>query len=180
MKRFSIGGSKKMARPEKDAKRKVNRGPVQGWLEVENVPFRGRRPSLPKRPIGQGALQLLKLIEDAEEREKARRELEQYPRETRAWWHRITRLPHCVLWDDGDWQFALDTARIHAAIVEGDIRLSTELRAREKQMGTTLKARELLKIRYVEPEESVSPETPAMEPDEEERWRRLIDEDGGQ
>lgn len=178
-----------MPRPEKD--RKINRGPVQGWTEVEDAPFMGRRPPLPKRYVDP---QLLELDErwlgdlEGEEREERRRQLqtgidgrrkrlEAYPAQTRAWWNRVTRLPHVVLWDDGDWQFAIDTARIHAAIVEGDIRLSTELRAREKQMGTTLKARELLKIRYVEPEaSSVSQETPAMTPDEERRWRRLIDE----
>jgi hypothetical protein len=60
-------------------------------------------------------------------------------------------MPHCRLWNPGDWQFALDTAMIAAAFHAGDIKQAVELRQREKVMGTTLDARRDLRIRYIEP-----------------------------
>jgi hypothetical protein len=47
-----------------------------------------------------------------------------------------------------------------AAFHQGDLRLATELRAREREMGTTLDARRDLRIRYVE--EGVKQERPAL------------------
>jgi len=64
-------------------------------------------------------------------------------------------MPHCILWDKSDWQFAKDTAIIAAAFHAGDLYRAQELRQREKVMGTTMDARRDLRIRYVEavPEE---------------------------
>jgi hypothetical protein len=59
-------------------------------------------------------------------------------------------MPHCILWDEADWQFALDTASVAAAFHGGDMKQAVELRQREKVMGTTLDARRDLRIRYVE------------------------------
>lgn len=132
----------------------MNRGPVQGWTEVPDVPFAGERPKL---TIGRGTP----------------------PAATVRWWAAVSSMPHCVLWGPSDWTFAMDTARLHAAMVRGEFRYAAEVRAREKLMGTTVKARELLKIRYVDVEdaEPVSGEmTPAMSAEDQERWRRLIDE----
>jgi len=100
---------------------------VHDWTEVVDRPYTGKRPELPKGT----------------------------PQQTRSWWNRVTKLPHCALWGDGDWQFALDTARVHAAFVRGDMARAPELRIREDRMGTTLGARRDLRIRYVpaEPEE---------------------------
>jgi hypothetical protein len=72
-----------------------------------------------------------------------------YPARTLAWWAVISRMPHCVLWTAADWQYALDVVEAHARFVEGTN--GTELRIREKQLGTTLDARRDLRIRYVEP-----------------------------
>ena len=58
-------------------------------------------------------------------------------------------MPHCALWGEEDWAFAIDTAYISAAFHAGDIKAATELRQREKVMGTTLDARRDLRIRYV-------------------------------
>jgi len=131
---------------------KVNRAePTHGWTEVLERPFNGRRPVAPP--------------DDA-------------PRETRAWWDRVTRLPHCVLWDAGDWQFALDTARVHAAFAAGDLVRASELRLRERQMGTTSNARRDLRIRYVAVRRA-APEAPGgnVTDLEVERTRRLLDAD---
>lgn len=78
--------------------------------------------------------------------------MSQWPAETRKWWKAISSMPHCALWDDADWQFALDTATLAAAFHAGDLRLAHELRSRERIMGTTMDARRDLRIRYVSPD----------------------------
>jgi hypothetical protein len=61
-------------------------------------------------------------------------------------------MPHCVLWYPSDWQFALDTAMVHASAAHGSVSAMGELRQREKIMGTTVDARRDLRIRYVDEE----------------------------
>lgn len=114
--------------------RKPNDGPVRhrvtprhDWIEVENKTFRGARHLPALQPDGQP-----------------------WPDATREWWRVISHMPHCVLWDDADWRFALDTALVATAFHSGDMRQAVELRQREKIMGTTLDARRDLRIRYVE------------------------------
>lgn len=135
-------------KPKEDGQ-KVTRHPLtQGWVDVVDRPYRGKKPALP-----QGTPQL-----------------------TRSWWARVTALPHCVLWSDGDWQFALDTARVHAAFVRGDMARAAELRIREAQMGTTLSARRDLRIRYVppEPQAAAAPKAdPKVADFTDERRRRI-------
>lgn len=74
-----------------------------------------------------------------------------WPPETRRWWDAVRSLPHAVDWTDGDWSFAIDTARIHAGLMLGEHRLAAELRTRERVIGTTGDFRRDLRIRYVEP-----------------------------
>src|SRR5690348_12813086 len=96
-------------KPKEDGQR-VNRvKPTHEWDEIPNIPYVGERPAMPYKG-----------------------------RATVAWWERVTRLPHCALWNEGDWQFALDTARIHSAFARGKLTLAGELRIRERMMGTTL------------------------------------------
>ena len=102
--------------------------PVHDWIEVERIPFVGGS----KLPVHQPNGKL-------------------WPKPTRHWWQVVSAMPHCVLWDEGDWQFAVDTAVIAAAFHDGDMRVTTELRQREKILGTTLDARRDLRIRYVDP-----------------------------
>ena len=73
---------------------------------------------------------------------------------TKQWWAVVSTMPHCSLWSASDWQFAIDTARVHAQFVRGKPGTATELRNREKLMGVTMDARRDLRIRYVpaEPE----------------------------
>lgn len=104
--------------------------PVHEWVEVPDVPFDGAC-SLPKTQPGQPS----------------------WPTATRHWWKAVSRMPHCSVWAESDWQFALDTALVAAAFHGGDIRAAQELRRREKVMGTTLDARRNLRIRYMPAEQ---------------------------
>lgn len=88
-----------------------------------------------------------------------------WPAATRRWWHAVSRLPHCVLWTEAEWQFAMDTASLVAAFHAGEFRLAMEIRTREKMMGTTRDARRDLRIRYVdivEPDNERDPQVTAM------------------
>lgn len=101
--------------------------PVHEWTEVLNAPFTGG-PDLPaKQPDGRA-----------------------WPAWTRRWWRATSRMPHCSLWSETDWEFAFQTAIIVARFHEGDIKAATELRNREKVLGTTVDFRRDLRIRYVD------------------------------
>lgn len=115
--------------------------PRHDWTEVEDRPFRGPWPfRLPRRPS-------VPVVVDGE---VVRWQSQKWPEATKRWWDTIRHMPHCVLWTRADWQFALDTAEVHARWVETG-KGATELRIRESRMGTTMDARRDLRIRYVEP-----------------------------
>lgn len=59
-------------------------------------------------------------------------------------------MPHCRLWTESDWEFALETAMVADALFYGRTSAATELRQREKVLGTTVDSRRDLRIRYVE------------------------------
>lgn len=112
--------------------------PTVDWTEVVDTPFTGATPELPlTRQVVDKSGEVLEVpVPDA----------------TRAWWDALCRMPHCVLWQDSDWAFALDTAMVHAQASYGVISAMAELRMREKSLGTTVDSRRDLRIRYVEPE----------------------------
>lgn len=115
------------AKPEGQA---VNRHkPTHDWTEVVNAPFEGG-PKLPKmQPNGAS-----------------------WPAWTKRWWGVVSTMPHCTLWTDSDWEFAFDTAALKAAFhTTSTNALATEIRNREKVLGTTTDYRRDLRIRYVEP-----------------------------
>jgi len=61
-------------------------------------------------------------------------------------------MPHAKLWKASDWRFALDTLELAAQFYDGGpVALATELRNREKVLGTTLDFRRDLRIRYTQP-----------------------------
>jgi hypothetical protein len=107
----------------------VTRNARLEFTEVPNVPF-SKPPQLPSRASGKpwpmGAI-----------------------RKWKAWSH----MPHCVLWDEADWEFALDSIEIAAKMMDSnyDPRIASELRCREKVMGTTQDFRRDIRVRYVEP-----------------------------
>lgn len=133
--------------------------PTVDWTEVPNVPYTGETPELPAtrwvmNPKG---------------------ELQEYPLEKRThdWWEALTSMPHCILWQKSDWQFALDTAMVHADACHGKTTAMAELRMREKIMGTTVDARRDLRIRYIDQEA----EAPTIAPvaDLVDRRQKLLD-----
>ena len=106
------------------------------WTEVVNAPYVGEVPDLPSSRVvltraGQETVDMLDL--------------------TVEWWATISRMPHCTLWSDSDWLFAKTTAFVADAAFCGISSASTELRNREKVLGTTVEYRRDLRIRYVDP-----------------------------
>ncbi|MDG4768938.1 hypothetical protein [Solwaraspora sp. WMMD792] len=114
---------------------------VHDWVEVPDLPYDGDRPSLPTRMV---RVQ----VDDKPPAWETRRG--SWPAATRRWWETVSTMPHCRLWTSSDWQFAIDTAEVHARWAAGETS-ATELRIREKLLGTTLNARRDLRIRYVDP-----------------------------
>ena len=84
-----------------------------------------------------------------------------WPPATRRWWNAVSTMPHCALWTEADWSFALDTAPIAARFHVGELRFAQELRRREATMGTTVDARRALRIRYIDPE-PIDPADPSI------------------
>ncbi len=100
--------------------------PVIDWIEVPDVPFTGG-PRLPyKRANGQT-----------------------WHPFTRRWWGVVSKMPHCVLWGEEDWELALETAEIKDAFNNGGLSYAAEIRLREKLMGTTLDSKRDLRIKLV-------------------------------
>ena len=113
---------------QKPAGQAVNRNkPVHEWIEVENVPFEGG-PDLPDRPGGWCQAAVRK-------------------------WDAWRRMPHAKLWTVTDWEFAFDAIELVAQWYDkGGASLATEIRNREKLLGTTMDYRRDLRIRYVDPQ----------------------------
>jgi len=113
-----------------------------GWIDVEQVPFTG--PKLPPR----------------------RRDGSPWPPGIAEKWKAWASMPHARLWREADWEYARDAIELAAsALADGaKVGLWTELRYREKLMGTTWSARQDMRIRYTEP--STSPPTSVWQLDD--------------
>ncbi|PFG16288.1 hypothetical protein ATK74_0822 [Propionicimonas paludicola] len=100
--------------------------PTTEWVLVEDVPFTGG-PKLPRtQPDGRA-----------------------WPTWTKRWWATVSTMPHCSLWTASDWEFAMDTAALKAKFhTDGGTGMATEIRNREKVLGTTVDYRRDLRIRY--------------------------------
>jgi len=112
------------------------------WVDVENVPYNGPKPEMPlerQAMLKNGEITVVPMGQP-----------------TVDWWDAVSFMPHCSLWTATDWQFALDTSKIHSAAQSGSIPANVELRQREKIMGTTFEARRDLRIRYVEIEQETT------------------------
>lgn len=130
---------------------KTNRGPVQHtYLNIPNVPY------VPTK-------------------DEAKCPVVNAPAETRRWWKMVSTLPHCLHWEEGEWEYARATAVIHAAFMGGRPTLAKELRDRERAIGTTEDARRALRIRYIgeaEPEQEPAKEGEPARPVPIDRARR--------
>ncbi|HEX6685752.1 MAG TPA: hypothetical protein VF062_23455 [Candidatus Limnocylindrales bacterium] len=122
-------------KPKSDKERRNRVAPVHDWAEVEDIPYTGERPRLPQR-----------FRTDPETGTSVR---VSWPARTKGWWDIVSRMPHCRLWSASDWEFAIETAEVHARFAEGTN--ATELRIRQKLLGTTADARRDLRIKYVQP-----------------------------
>jgi hypothetical protein len=74
-------------------------------------------------------------------------------------------MPHARLWQDADWSFALDAIELSSRAFQDDAKVSllTELRYREKVMGTTWAFRQDMRIRYTAPASAVPAEVTSLD-----------------
>lgn len=115
-------------KPKADGEKRHRVPPRHDWVEVLDTPYAGAVPKLPRRDGG-------------------------WPARAKRKWDVWCRMPHCLLWTESDWEFALDTIELVAQFYRGNERLGTEIRNREKVLGTTADYRRDLRIRYVEAQE---------------------------
>lgn len=122
------------------------------WSPVENTPYGGPSPDLPGRNGRQ-----------------------RWHRETLAWWDAVRRMPHCRLWTDTDWRFAIETAVLVDEFWRGEPARAAELRLRAAKLGLTHEDRLKQRIRYTNPDSDgpVVTDTPAAVARLDERRRRL-------
>lgn len=147
-----------VGRKPTDGPKVTRHKPTVDWTDVINKPYEGSHPDLPDtRTVSQKDGTVLELP---------------YPEATRLWWDAVCKMPHCVLWQESDWSFALDTAMVHAMATTGVISAAAEVRMREKSLGTTVDSRRDLRIRYVEPESE--PVRMAIVENIDERRSRLL------
>jgi hypothetical protein len=79
-----------------------------------------------------------------------------YP-QVEAWWATVRKMPHCRLWIEADWLFAIETAvlknQIWGEIFGGALpaNLLSEERQRLALLGMTMEHRRKLGIRYADP-----------------------------
>ena len=107
------------------------------WAEVENVPYDGPVPKLftsRLRALPCGGTESVRTHSM-----------------TKRWWATISKMPHCRLWTESDWEYALATAVVADNFFFGHNPSATELARREKVLGVTVDARRDLRIRYVDP-----------------------------
>jgi hypothetical protein len=129
-------------KPEGQARNRTK--PTHEWIDIVDEPYAGPRPELPETRT---------VMTQFGPQDVPLREM------TRTWWESASTMPHCILWTPSDWSFALTTAMVADAAFSGGVGAATELRNREKVLGTTVDYRRDLRIRYVDQK----PATPQAE-----------------
>lgn len=76
-----------------------------------------------------------------------------WPLQTRKWWETWRFSPQAELMGATDWQFLLDTAKIHAEFWAGNLSVGAELRLRVSKFGATPEDRLRLRIQAAEADE---------------------------
>lgn len=127
-------------KPKPEGQAVTRHKPTHDWTEVDDVPYDGPRPELPEKRT---------VMTQFGPQDVALREM------TKVWWESASTMPHCVLWTPSDWSFALTTALVADAAFSGGVGAATELRNREKVLGTTVDYRRDLRIRYIDPNAKV-------------------------
>lgn len=74
-----------------------------------------------------------------------------WPDVTREWWGVWRRAAGAGDWTETDWSFLLDTAVLHAAFWDGDMKVGGELRLRVAKFGATPEDRMRLKLSVGDP-----------------------------
>lgn len=115
-------------KPKAAAEKRFRGQPQHDWADVENVPFIGG-PDLPER----------------------RTDGRPWPERTKQKWDTWRSMPHAKLWGPAEWDFALDSIEFAALVHSREPKWGTELRNRERVLGTTAEYRRDLRIRYVDP-----------------------------
>ena len=77
-----------------------------------------------------------------------------WPEQTRLWWGVLDSHPLAREFTDVDWLYLLETARIHAAFWEGDLKVASELRLREAKYGFTPEDRLRLRLSFAQTDEA--------------------------
>lgn len=78
----------------------------------------------------------------------------EWPARTREWWRMWAESPLSADFTQTDWDFLMDTARIHAAYWLGDLKLASELRLRVAKFGATPEDRARLRITFAQAEDA--------------------------
>lgn len=73
-----------------------------------------------------------------------------WPQRTRQWWRMWGQSPQAEHFSSSDWDFLLDTAYLHAAFVQGDLKQAGELRLRVAKFGATPEDRARLRMQFAE------------------------------
>lgn len=77
-----------------------------------------------------------------------------WPPATRSWWGMLEFHPLKHEFTDMDWSYLLDTALLHAAYWQGELRHAPELRLREAKYGFTPEDRARLRIQFAQATEA--------------------------
>lgn len=77
-----------------------------------------------------------------------------WPAETRSWWAMWGASPLSGEFTSTDWSELLITARLHAAVVNGDLKHAAELRLRVAKFGATPEDRARLRITFAAADEA--------------------------
>ncbi len=80
--------------------------------------------------------------------------LREWPTQTRRWWASWGSSPWAASFTEPDWSSLLDTAVVHAAFWEGNIKLAGELRRRVGKFGATADDRARLWAEFASTETS--------------------------
>lgn len=81
-----------------------------------------------------------------------------WPEATKRWWNTWRTSPQAQTLTATDWDFLLDTARLHAEFWCGDNKVASELRLRVAKFGATPEDRMRLRLQITDPDAEKAPE----------------------